>query len=296
MTNIIECEHLCHAYGKRVIYEDLNFTVPQGRIMGLLGKNGTGKTTTINILNGYLKPLSGRCTLFGEDCNRLTPATKGRIGLLLEGHVQYNFMRMDQLEKFYKPFYPHWNSDIYHTLTSKLKVSPRQTIGSMSNGQRSQVALGVVLAQEPELLILDDFSLGLDPGYRRLFTDILREYTTATAKTIFLTSHIIQDMERLIDDCIIMGYGGIIMQKNVKELMSCCHRYTFDWERESLPQDAELYGAERLLNNRVEVYSFLAEADIQNRLSSLAGGRTIVVEKTSALTLEDIFIGLTGKY
>lgn len=295
MENVIECKNLCHAYGKRVIYNNLNFTVPKGKIMGLLGKNGTGKTTTINILNGYLKPLSGCCTIWGEDSNNLSPKTKEKIGLLLEGHVQYNFMRPDQLERFYRQFYPKWNSSIYHELISKLKINPKQSLGTMSNGQRSQVALGLVLAQDPELLILDDFSLGLDPGYRRLFTDILREYTSASEKTIFLTSHIIQDMEGLIDDCIIMGYGDILLQMDVKELMNSFKRYTFEWESELLPTAPNLYSTERLLGGRVETFSFLSHDQISDLLCA-AKGTKVEVDESKPLTLEDIFIGLTGKY
>ena len=102
---------------------------------------------------------------------------------------------------------------------NKLKVAPGQRISRMSNGQRSQVALGLILAQNPELLILDDFSLGLDPGYRRLFVDYLRDYARSENKTVFLTSHIIQDMERLIDDCIIMDYGSILIQQPIETLM-----------------------------------------------------------------------------
>lgn len=102
---------------------------------------------------------------------------------------------------------------------NKLKVAPGQRISRMSCGQRSQVALGLILAQNPELLVLDDFSLGLDPGYRRLFVDYLRDYARSEGKTVFLTSHIIQDMERLVDDCIIMDYGKILIQKPIAELL-----------------------------------------------------------------------------
>lgn len=102
---------------------------------------------------------------------------------------------------------------------NKLKVAPGQRISRMSCGQRSQVALGLILAQNPELLVLDDFSLGLDPGYRRLFVDYLRDYARSEGKTVFLTSHIIQDMERLVDDCIIMDYGKILIQKPIVELL-----------------------------------------------------------------------------
>lgn len=213
MSAIIECKNLTHYYGQRKIYENLSFEVPQGRILGLLGKNGTGKTTTINILSGYLQPRSGECRIFGENIQTMDPALRRNIGLLLEGHVQYQFMNITQIEKFYASFYPgQWKKEAYYDLMNKLKVAPGQRISRMSNGQRSQVALGLILAQNPELLILDDFSLGLDPGYRRLFVDYLRDYARSENKTVFLTSHIIQDMERLIDDCIIMDYGSILIQ------------------------------------------------------------------------------------
>lgn len=205
--NIIECQNLTHYYGKRLIYENLSFQVPRGRILGLLGKNGTGKTTTINILSGYLQPYSGECRIFGENIRNMNPQTRQRMALLIEGHVQYTFMTIKEIERFYSAFFPAWNKNAYYELMHKLKVAPGQKILRMSCGQRSQVALGLILAQNAELLVLDDFSLGLDPGYRRLFIEYLKEYAKAESKTIFLTSHIIQDMERLIDDCIIMDYG-----------------------------------------------------------------------------------------
>lgn len=158
MENIIECNNLTHYYGKRLIYENLSFTVPKGRILGLLGKNGTGKTTTINILSGYLKPRSGQCAIFGQDIQTMAPSLRRNIGLLIEGHVQYQFMTIQQIEKFYSAFYPkQWKKEAYYELMNKLKVAPKQRISRMSCGQRSQVALGLILAQNPELLVLDDF-------------------------------------------------------------------------------------------------------------------------------------------
>ena len=135
MTPIIECRNLTHSYGDRTIYENLSFEVPKGRILGLLGKNGTGKTTTINILNGYLKPRSGECRIFGEDIRRIRPETRRDIALLIEGHVQYGFMTIAQIERYYSAFYPKWNSEAYYELMKKLQVAPGQRISRMSCGR-----------------------------------------------------------------------------------------------------------------------------------------------------------------
>ena len=95
---VIEVRNLTQRYGNgRVIYENLSFEVPKGRILGLLGKNGTGKTTTINILMGYLKPRGGECRIFGEESTAMKPETRARIALLIEGHVQYSFMTIEQI-------------------------------------------------------------------------------------------------------------------------------------------------------------------------------------------------------
>lgn len=294
-TPIIECRNLTHYYGDRMIYENLSFGVPRGRILGLLGKNGTGKTTTINILSGYLQPRSGECLIFGEDIRRMNPLTRRRIGLLIEGHVQYAFMSIAQIERYYSAFYPDWNREAYYELMRKLDVAPRQRISRMSCGQRSQVALGLILAQNAELLVLDDFSLGLDPGYRRLFIEYLKEYAKAEQKTIFLTSHIIQDMERLVDDCIIMDYGRILIQMPVERLLADFTRYRFETSVSSdkLPADGKLYHTESV-RSQAETYSFEDEAYVRAWLDR--GSVPYSAFRAEKMNLEDAFIGLTGKY
>ena len=254
MEHIIECNNLTHYYGKRLIYENLSFTVPKGRILGLLGKNGTGKTTTINILSGYLKPRSGECRIFGQEIQTMAPALRRNIGLLIEGHVQYQFMTITEIEKFY----------------------------------------GLILAQNPELLVLDDFSLGLDPGYRRLFVDYLRDYARSEGKTVFLTSHIIQDMERLVDDCIIMDYGKILIQKPIAELLEKGRRYTFTIpEGYELPASDDFYHPS-VMRNQLETFSFLQPTETEAKLKSMSVPYTNF--HSEQVNLEDAFIGLTGKY
>jgi ABC-type multidrug transport system, ATPase component len=288
---IIQCDNITHYYGKRLIYQNLNFEVKKGKILGLLGKNGTGKTTIINILNGYLKPRSGVCRLFGEDMEHISPATKARVGLLLEGHIQHNYFNVEQIEHFYGQFFPNWNRDAYYELLKKLQVTRTQKLNTMSCGQRSQVALGLLFAQNPDLLILDDFSMGLDPGYRRLFVEYLKEYAAAEGKTIFLTSHIIQDMEMLIDDCIILDYGRILIHKPTEEIMNNFKRFRFTTDVNEVAAHSELWNTEKVGKNW-ETYSFLPKEEVAKILSPY---NTVNVEE-EVLSLEDAFIGLTGKY
>lgn len=295
MENIVECRNLTHYYGNKMVYEDLNFNIKKGSILGLLGKNGTGKTTTINILNGYLTPRSGECIILGENSKNLSPYVKSQIGYLIENHVQYAFMNIYQIEKFYSGFYPNWKREAYYDLMAKLKVTPKQKISTMSCGQRSQVALGLILAQDPELLVLDDFTMGLDPGYRRLFIDYLRNYAKAEGKTVFTTSHIIQDMERLIDECIVFDYNKVLVYMPVKEFMSTFKQFNFEvtnpdveFEKGGLVENYEK------IDSTIELYTYSRANEVESYLASL--GIAYSNFREIPMTLEDAFIGLTGKY
>ena len=289
--NVIECDHITHHYGDRLIYKDLTFNIKKGQVVGLLGKNGTGKTTIINILNGFLRPTNGHCRIFGEDSSDLSPATKARIGLQIEGHIQHSYFTVRQIEQFYSRFFKEWDADAYYSLLSKLKVTPRQRISTMSCGQRSQVALGLLMAQRPDLLILDDFSMGLDPGYRRLFIERLQEYVSDGDRTVFLTSHIIQDMENFISDCIIFDYGRVLVQMPTNDLLSSFRKYTFTTSEREVGHEDGLWNPE-LVGGRWEVYSFLPEAEVVEKLERYKPEGL----QASSLTLHDAFIGLTGKY
>jgi ABC-2 type transport system ATP-binding protein len=294
MEYVVEVNNLTHYYGKKIVYENLNFKIKKGSVFGLLGKNGTGKTTTINILNGFLKPRSGRCLIFGEDSYKLRPETKARVGFLIEGHIQYSFMNIKQIEKFYSRFYPRWKSEPYWELMSKLKVLDTQPLSKMSCGQRSQVALGLLLAQDPDLLILDDYSMGLDAGYRRLFLDYLKEYAKEKEKTIFITSHIIQDLEDFLEDCVILDYNGVVLSMPIKEFKNSFKQYKFEVNDElNLEKDEVIRNFERLKND-VTVYSFKDEETVRKYLNDK--GVRFSNFRSVPMDLEDAFIGITGKY
>ena len=293
MNPAIEVKNLSHQYGSRIIYQDLNFTVPSGTICGLLGKNGQGKTTLVNILMGFLKPSTGRCLVLGEDSFYLPPLTRARIGLLHEGHLAYEFLTIGQTERFFSGFYPDWEREIFFDLVNKMGLSPDHRISRMSCGQRSQVVLGVIMAQNPDLLILDDYSMGLDAGYRRLFLDVLKDFASLGDKTIFVTSHIVQDLEKLVDSMIFIDRGEI-MQTGLDEFMNSFHCYVFtDGGELSLDRDELIRGFEQR-GERISVYSFADRETVQSHLDSLGVHPAEMRERK--MSLEDAFIGLMGKY
>ncbi len=295
MNPVIECRNLTHHYGKKPALRDVSWQLKPGRILGLLGRNGAGKTTTINILNSFLTPTSGRCLLFGEDAHQLSPATKARIGYLIEGHVQYGFFNTHQIERFYSAYYPKWNPSIYYHLMDKLDITPSQRISTMSCGQRSQVALGLILAQQPDLIIFDDYSMGLDPGYRRLFIEVIRDYAADGKRSILLTSHIIQDLEGLIDDVVIYQRGRVLVDTQAAKLTGGFRKFSFVTNTGF----ADAFDEVRQLRlekgpKRSAICGFLDGETAQAELSR----RSVVVEdlRPEPLSLEDTFIALTGKY
>ncbi|PHR26289.1 MAG: methyltransferase [Desulfotalea sp.] len=291
--NAIEVHNLYHQYNGRILYADLNFSIPEGTICGLLGKNGQGKTTLVNILMGFLKPTSGQCLVLGEDSHDLSPVVRSRIGLLHEGHLAYEFMTISQTEKFYRGCYVNWDPEIFFHLIGKMGLPHDQKVATLSCGQRSQVVLGVIMAQNPDLLILDDYSMGLDVGYRRLFLDVLHDFAALGGKTILVTSHILQDLEQLVETMIFLDSGGI-MQIGLDDFMSSFHKYVFHNAKElKLLKDDVVSGFEQR-GGQSTLYSFCDLGQVQRHLISLG----VHAEKLSKveMTLEDGFIGLMGKY
>lgn len=286
MFPAIEIEHLYHSYNGYYIYQDLNLSLTSGKIYALLGRNGVGKTTLIKILMGFLRPQAGECKVFGEPSHSLSPETRSRIALLFEGHLAWEFFSIRQIEKFYAAFYANWDARLYYRLVERLGLPHSAKIQNMSCGERSQVVLGLLLAQQPELLLLDDYSIGLDAGYRRLFLDIIQEFCSQENKTILLTSHIIQDMTSFVEEGIFLEKGGSIMTTSLIDFQQNFRCF-------SLPANIKIPKLEQIKNveyhnDYTEIFSFSP----QEELEELIGAKIMV----KAMSLEDAFIGYTGRY
>lgn len=296
MENIIECKNLTQYYGKRKIYEDLSFCVKKGRVVGLLGKNGVGKSTTINILMGFLKPVKGKCFIFGQDSTKLETKLKEKIGLLYEGHVQYDFMTIEELEKYYAKHYKkRWKKELYYKLVDKLNVPYSQKIEKLSCGQRSQVVLGLIFAQDPELLILDDYSMGLDIGYRKLFVDYLKKYVKKYNKTVLMTTHIVQDLEDMMDDIIILDNTQPLLTMELKQFKENFKKFIIlaCQNKEDIKKNHIITNIEEF-DDELYIHSFYKKEEIQKELKK----QNIQYEKIikNDISLEDAFLGYTGRY
>lgn len=296
MSFPVVIDNLTHRYGKRIIYQNLTLKLEAGKIYGLLGKNGVGKTTLIKILMGFLKPVSGECQILGDPANHLSTQTRSKVGLLFERHLAYDFFTIEQIERFYSGFYPSWRPELFWNMVDRLGLPKNHRVSNMSEGQRSQVVLGLTVAQDPELLILDDYSMGLDAGYRRLFIDYLSDHLKDGRHTVILTSHVIQDMENFVDEIIFLERGGHMLRTSMKDFQQTFHLYRLpkNGPADKAPVKDEIIKNIEEHPDYWDVFSFAAGDRVRESLSG-QGFEVEILEKIP-MSLEDAFVGYTGRY
>lgn len=295
MSPVIQCSGLVHSYGETPVLHGLDFTVDGGGVFGLLGKNGAGKSTTINILMGFLRPQAGTCRVLGHPSHALPPEVRRDIGLLHEGFIQYDFMSIDEIERFHAPFYPRWERAAFYDLVDRLDLPRTRRVSRMSCGQRSQVVLGLIMAQNPALMILDDYSMGLDVGYRRLFLDYLRDYVRQRGTTVLLTSHVVQELDQFVDRLIVLKTGRVVASSSRQDFLDGFRHYRLPRgaAAEALRPDGVIVSVERNPQT-VSLFSYAAPDIFRGHLAGL--GLPDDGMEEVAMSFEDAFIGLTGRY
>src|SRR5437773_1244718 len=203
--------HLTCRYGRTEAVHDLTVTVAPGTVFALLGPNGAGKTTTIRTLMNILRPSSGQATVFGVDSRRLRAADFARIGYVSENQKLPAWMTVDDLMAYCRPFYPSWDEALCHTLVADFDVPRHTTISRLSRGMRAKTALISSLAYRPRLLVLDEPFSGLDPVVRDDLVHGVLELAGQEQWTVFLSSHDLDEVERLVDTIGFLDAGQLVL-------------------------------------------------------------------------------------
>ena len=206
---VIETRALSKRYGRKLALDNLDLRIPRGRIHAIVGANGAGKSTLFRILMGFMPPTAGEARILGKDSQQLTPADRARIGFVNEEHTLANWMRVSQVAAMQKHQYPRWNQQAYDSVIGHYHVLPEQKVGQLSRGERAGFNLALALAQGPELLVLDEPTLGLDVVAKRAFLESLLYSNAADDCTVVYCSHQMEEIERVADNLIILERGQL---------------------------------------------------------------------------------------
>lgn len=216
--NVINVENLVKYFDGRCVLDGINLKVPQGCIYGLLGRNGIGKTTMIRILLGLESPTRGHTSLLGSDSTNLSAEIRSRIGCVAEGHNLIQNYKVSRLIKLCKDLSVKWNNEFFEHLIETFRLPMDRRVRELSIGMRAQLNLALAMATEPELLILDDPTLGLDTVARRQFLELAIELIQQQERTILFCSHILSDVERIADRIGILAAGKLVVDCKLEEL------------------------------------------------------------------------------
>ena len=210
MTNAIEARGLTRYYGDKRGVRDLDLAVPEGAILGLLGENGSGKTTALKLSMGALLPNRGEIRTLGVDPGDMPPAVRARIGWLSDALAVPERMALADAMALQSAYFPTWDEPLARNVAETFGLDGASVYGKLSLGQKRRYMLVLVLAQMPDLLVLDEPAGGLDPGVRRQFIDLLIEQANARPLTVVLSSHILSDVERLVDRVAFLKDGRVV--------------------------------------------------------------------------------------
>jgi ABC-2 type transport system ATP-binding protein len=289
---VIEVDRLTKFYGPREIVRDLSLTVPPGSIYGFLGRNGMGKTTTIRILLGFEEPTRGSTRVFGEDSRKLNPATRARIGYLPEGHHVYGWMTVRECGQFQASFFPNWNQDVFEAVITHFRLTSKMKAGHLSRGQRAGLCLALTLAPEPELLVLDDPALGLDPVARRSLLQSMLYVTRQPHRTILFSSHLLSDVERVADRIIVLDGGTVRADCTVDTFRQNLRHYVLTF-RDTPPPTPPLPGL--LESFRTDRELLLTLANVLPETETLLANLNPESMEPVQMTLEDAFVSYVGE-
>jgi ABC-2 type transport system ATP-binding protein len=222
---VVETRGLGKYYGPLAAVSELNLVVPEGRISAFLGPNGSGKTTTIKMLLGLVRPSVGEAFVFGKPVSDDLASAEVRklVGYVAEDKRLYSYMTVQQALDFTRPFFPKWSGDTERDLIRKFALPTSRKIKALSKGMRTKLALALALSRRPELLILDEPGEGLDPvAVEQMLESVVK--AAADGATVFFSTHQIGDVERVADHVFIMNSGCLAFDGCLEQLRGSCRR------------------------------------------------------------------------
>lgn len=238
---VIHTRGLTRYFGGKCAVDQVTLAVPRGSVFALLGRNGSGKSTLTRMLLGLLDPTRGSASVLGEDSQKLSPATRGRIGYVAEGHPLIGWMRVRDLADFQRSAYPRWDGQLFRTIIDHFSLAQSARAANLSRGQRAGLSLALVLATGPELLVMDDPSMGLDPVARRTLLEAMILVTRDAGHTIFFSSHVLDDVERVADHLAILDRSVLRVSASVDEFRRRVKRFVLNFAGQ-LPESTGIKG------------------------------------------------------
>jgi len=214
--NLITIKNLNKSYGKNHVLKDINLEVPSGKIIGLLGKNGTGKTTLIKLINGLLTPSSGEILINGMN---IGPESKLAISYLPERTSLDKTMTVEKVIKYFADFYSNFDTEKANALLADLGLDVTMKLSKMSKGMQEKVQLVLAMSRKADLYILDEPLGGVDPATRDYILDTILSNFSEGASVI-ISTHLISDIEKILDEVIFIDDGRIVLTADCDELRS----------------------------------------------------------------------------
>lgn len=235
MNTPIEIQKLTQGYGRQPVLHDVSLAIPAAQTFALLGRNGAGKTTLIRTLLGLLPTTSGTVRVLGLEPAREPLEVRRRIGYLAEDQAMYGWMTAVEIGRFLAPFYKTWNAPHYRGLLGRFELPVDVKIKHLSKGQTVRLGLALALAHRPEVIILDDPALGLDPIARKEFNRDLIEHLQAEGRTVLYSSHLLSEVEAVADGVAILDRGRIVRSGRTETLQNEIKRVILPVDR--MPAD-----------------------------------------------------------
>jgi ABC-2 type transport system ATP-binding protein len=239
VTDVLETVELGKRYGRRRALQDCTLAIPDGRVVGLVGPNCAGKTTLMHLAVGLLAPSEGTIRVLSGAPG--DPAQLARVGFVAQDSPVYGRLSVARHMEMGASLNPGWDGELAAERVERLGLDPGQRAGSLSGGQRAQLALTLAMAKRPEVLVLDEPIASLDPLARREFLQSLMEFTAGHGVSVIISSHLVTDLERICDYLILLVDSRVRVAGELSELLECHHRLSGPRrDLRTLPADQEV--------------------------------------------------------